>query len=147
MNQVYPDISNFTRTDSLMTISKNEFDEGNLEFTLSKETDELYSNYLEEELFIKNKIVFLKTLKSITNSNEIFNKHRSILKDDFNKRNVVLKTLINRIVSELNLFSNKLLLFPSYTYNETDFNKIIELKKFIDKSKKQIADNIKTYEF
>lgn len=148
MNHVYPDISNFTRSESLMTIvQKNEFDENNLEFTLSKETDELYNKYLEEDSFIKDKIIFLKTLKSITNSNEIFNKHRDILKDNFNKRIVILKTLINRIISELNLFSNKLLLFPNYTYNIQDFNKILELKKFIDHSKKQISDNIKTYEF
>lgn len=148
MNQVYPELSEFTRSESLMTVSqKNEFDENSLEFSLSKETDELYNKYLEEDLFIKDKIIFLKTLKSITNSNEIFNKHRSILKDNFIKRNIILKSLINRIISELNLFSNKLLLFPNYTYNVQDFNKILELKKFIDQSKKQISDNIKTYEF
>ena len=115
-------------------------------FNLSKETEAEYFNFIKEEILFQDKIKLLRLLKSITNSSEVFQKHKILLKDFNNKRAIGLKKLIDKLVNELNLFSNKLILYPDYQYLQGDYDKINDIKRFIDLYKKQIIDNNKTYD-
>jgi hypothetical protein len=128
-NSIYPNLLSILKSESMMTINAN--DENDISdsvstisteltsFALSKDTKLLYENFLEVDSYFKRRFQVLSLLKEIVKSNETFNKHKQQLKVLHNKRTIMLKDLINKLINELSLFSNKLL-FIEYEYKLQD---------------------------